>query len=85
MRSPLYARLRENEGYKKGEDQTVEGERLDQPDAEEHQRSRLLELLWLTVNARDGLPDQVPHARARPDNRRTGRDANANQLELLLE
>src|SRR3712207_3773077 len=75
MRSPLL----ENEGYKQGEDQTVEGERLDQTYAEEHKRPRLVERLGLAVDARDGLSDQVPHPRARPDDRRAGRDAGPDQ------
>src|SRR3712207_4950918 len=79
MRPPLL----ENEGYKKGEDQTVEGERLDQTDAEEHQRPRLVEGLRLAVDARDGLADQIPHPRARTDDRRAGRDAGPDQSGRL--
>src|SRR5215217_3528249 len=82
--SPSYLRLK-NEGYKKSEHQGVEGERLDQPDAEEHQRPRLLERLRLAVDAGDGLADQVPHARARADSTRAGRHADPNELKLLLE
>src|SRR5215208_2666876 len=91
MRSPLLSPslpshptvlLLKDEGYKKGEDQRVEGERLDQPDTEEHQGPRLLELLRLAMYARDGLADQVPHARARADGPRAGRDADPRGLPL---
>src|SRR5215210_6207095 len=88
IRSPLlwpsHLRLK-NEGYKKSEHQGVEGERLDQPDAEEHERPRLLERLRLAVDAGDRLADQVPHACTRTDGPRAGRDADPNKLKLLLE
>src|SRR5215210_205344 len=74
MRSPLYLRL-EDEGDEQGEDEAEERLRLHQPDAEEHQRPRLVEGLRLAVDARDGGPDEVPHPDARPDDRRTGGDA----------
>src|SRR5215210_3078759 len=79
-----YLRLK-NEGYKKSEDYAVESERLDQPDTEEHKRPRLVELLRLAVDARDGLADQVPHACARADDRRASSDAHPYELLLLLE
>src|SRR5918995_4874681 len=79
MRSPLL----ENEGDEKGEDQSVEGERLDEADAEEHQRPRLLERLRLAVDARDGLADQIPHARTRTDDCCASRDADSNVPEPL--
>jgi antirestriction protein ArdC len=74
-----------NEGDEKGEDQRVESERLDQPDTKEHQRPRLVELLRLAVDACDGLPDQVSHARARSDGPRAGRDTDPNKFKLLLD
>src|SRR5687767_8418024 len=85
MRSPLlfsHPRL-ENEGYEQGEDDAVEGERLDQTDTEEHQGPRLVERLRLAVDARDGLADEVPHPRARADDRRAGRYARPDILVPL--
>src|SRR3712207_2355524 len=82
MRSPLYPCL-ENEGDEKGEDEAEERLRLHQPDAEEHQRPRLVEGLRLAVDARDGRPDQVPHPYARSDDRRAGGDAGPDIPEPL--
>src|SRR5688500_15843269 len=65
----------EDEGNEEREDEAEERLRLDQPDAEEHQRPRLFERLRLAVDARDGRPDEVPHPDARPDDCRAGGDA----------
>src|SRR5215204_2793544 len=59
----------EHEGYEEGEHDTVQRERLDEADAEEHQGPGLVEGLRLAMDARYGLSYQIPHPRAGPDDR----------------
>ncbi len=66
----------ENEGEWKGEDETVEGKRLNQPYPQEHKRPRLLKGLWLTVDARYSLFYEVAHPRSGSYDRRAGGDTD---------
>src|SRR5215218_11098689 len=73
--SRVLARL-EHEGDEEGEHYSVERERLDEPDAEEHERPGLVEGLGLSVDRGDGLTYKISHPCSRPDDSGACRDTD---------
>src|SRR3712207_8888831 len=66
-RSTLFPYTTLFRSHEEAEDETVEGERLDQPDADEEPGPHLILRLRLTADARDILAEQVTHADSRTD------------------
>src|SRR5437763_10138898 len=63
--------------------QRVEGDRLGQREAEEHEAEDLAPQLGLAGDGLDGLPHQVADARAGPDGSEAGRQAELDGLGRL--